>query len=198
MFGWRKPSAKPDKTKGAPVAQTGAAPLAQPDPIGAEAMDDGSSLGIYDLSDLVAAIEALASHIYAAHGLPSQPGHYRRSEEAEDWSLISQSLSPAEKFDLILAAPQQAGFRYATHDRIGARHESRLVRQASALISAARGVRNRVTTGAPITHQTLADCIRMGALYQALADQMPEFEAKDFSVTPRPDLWSSPEPEPEA
>ncbi|WP_409019877.1 hypothetical protein [Brevundimonas vesicularis] len=130
--------------------------------------------GAEDLAGLLAAIEALTVHLYAAHGLPHVPGHYRRADDEGEWELVSQTLTPAEKFDLVLQKPGQARWRYAAFDSLGARHEVPEVRKASALMAACRGIRHRIETGAPLTAQTLADAMRMGASYQNLVRSLPD------------------------
>ena len=181
MFGWRRPSAKPDASEAAPSHLRGAEPY-----LPSEITGEDTPSGVIDLSTLLEAIEALARRIYEDHGLPSQRGHYRRSEEGSGWDLVSASLTPAEKFDLVLAAPEQGRLHYAAHDRLGAKHESPLVRQAAALLAAAQGIRHKLDSNSPFTAQPLADCIRMGALYQSLAAKIPDFEAVDLiASTPR-------------
>jgi hypothetical protein len=162
MFGWRRSSVKPDPVEEAPTSS-----------------DEGEGFspevaGSDDLARLLDMIEALAARIYADHGLPAEPGHYRRTDEGDDWSLVSRNLSPAEKFDLILAAKDQDRVRYAAYDRIGAQHDSPLVRKAAALVAASRGLRHRLEIQAPITAQTLADAVRLGGLYQVLATNMSD------------------------
>lgn len=186
MFGWRKPSTKPDTTRPAPTPALGAEPYLPSEITGQDAPSS-----ISDLLPLLEAIEALAGRIYADHGLPSQRGHYRRSAQGGGWDLVSSSLTPAEKFDLVLAAPEQGRLHYAALDRLGAKHESPLVRQAAALLAAAQGIRHKLDSNAPFTAQSLADSIRMGALYQSLAARIPDFEAVDLLAAPAPSEPSS-------
>ena len=183
MFGWRKPSAKPAANEPALSHRHGAESY-----LPVEITGDEPASGVIDLSSLLDAIEALAGRIYADHGLPSQKGHYRRSGDGAGWDMISSQLTAAEKFDLILSAPDQSRYHYAAHDRLGAKHESPLVRQAAALLAASRGIQHKLNTQSAFTAQSLADCIRMGALYQSLAARIPGFETVDLiGVTRTPE-----------
>ena len=166
MFGRKRASTDPDQLEARPDTQT----------------------GFEDLNSLFEAIETLAQRLYGAHGLPDQPGHYQRSDEDPNWSLISDDLSPAQKFDLILSAPQGERVKFAAHDRLGTDHPNADVRKAAALLSACRGLRNRLSQGAQMDSQTLADAIRLGALYQDLAEGRKELGAVDiiYQTPPSP------------
>lgn len=158
MFGWKRSAASPDPHPETPAEQAGVE------------VSQGDEVGSNDLTRLFQEIERLASRIYQAHGLPGQPGHYRRAHEGEAWTLISEKLTPSERFDLILKASDQASVQFAAYDRLGATHASPAVRQAAALLAATNGLRLKIDTGAPITAQILADAIQLGGLYQALSD----------------------------
>ncbi len=72
--------------------------------------------GVESLLAEVAAIEAAACEVYGRHGLPAQPGQYRRWGDDGAWERLSDRLSPAEKWALIQAAPPEEGWRLASLD----------------------------------------------------------------------------------
>ncbi|WP_427790683.1 hypothetical protein [Brevundimonas diminuta] len=125
--------------------------------------------GIDDLLAELAAMEAAARQVYARHGLPDQPGHYRRTGEDAMWEKIADRLSPAEKWALMEAAPTQSGWRFSSLEGIGAHSDIVEVRRAAALLDACRGLRQRLSGDAPISPQDLIDAIRLGAAWRRLS-----------------------------
>jgi hypothetical protein len=129
---------------------------------------DALSDGVDSLLAEVAAIEATACDVYGRHGLPAQPGQYRRQGENGAWEKLGDQLTPAEKWAMIQAAPSEEGWRFASLDSIGARSTTPEIRHASAVLAACRGLRQRLTDAEPITPQDLADAIRLGAAWRRL------------------------------
>ena len=129
--------------------------------------------GIDDLLAELTVVEAAARQIYARHGLPDQPGHYRRAGEDAAWDKIADRLTPTEKWAIMETAPAQAGWRFSSLEGIGARSEVAEVRRAAALLEACRGLRQRLTGDAPITPQDLVDAIRLGAAWRQLSGHEP-------------------------
>lgn len=136
------------------------------------------------LNTLFDAIEDLAQRLYGAHGLPDRSGHYQRSDEDNSWSLISETLTPDQKFDLVLSAPKGERRHYAAYERLGAEHPNADVRKAAALLSASRELRQQLRHGGVLDSQTLCDAIRLGAIYQDLASGRPELRGKDIIAQP--------------
>lgn len=129
--------------------------------------------GIDDLLAELAVMETAARQVYARHGLPDQPGHYRRKGEDTAWEKIADRLSPAEKWAIMEAAPAQAGWRFSSMEAIGARSDIVEVQRAAALLEACRGLRQRLTGDAPISPQDLVDAIRLGAAWRQLSGHEP-------------------------
>lgn len=115
-------------------------------------------------------MEAAAAEVYGRHGLPDQPGQYRRRGEAGAWEKVADRLTPAEKWAMIEAAPREEGWRFASLEHLGVRSDIPEVRQAAAVLAACRGLRQRLTAEAPISPQDLADAIRLGASWRRLSD----------------------------
>jgi hypothetical protein len=57
---------------------------------------DALSDGVDSLLAEIAAIEAAACDVYGRHGLPAQPGQYRRQGENGGWEKLGDQLTPAE------------------------------------------------------------------------------------------------------
>ncbi len=125
-----------------------------------------------DVLGLLRAIETAAAEVYGRHGLPQSPGHYRRPADSNAWEPLGDALSPAEKWALINDAPEGARWRYAAHEALGANSDFPAVRQASALLAACHGLRQRLTQRAAITPQDLADSIRLGEAWRGLVEDV--------------------------
>lgn len=124
-----------------------------------------------DLLSLLQAIETAAGEVYGRHGLPQRPGHYRRPAEGGAWEPLGDTLSPAEKWALINTAPGVGRWRYAAYEALGAHADSAAVRQASALLAACQGLRQRLADRAIISAQDLADSIRLGEAWRRLVEE---------------------------
>lgn len=120
------------------------------------------------LARALAEIEAGALDVYAAAGLPTAPGHYRRNPNAPDWTFIAARLSPDERFALALTHPAEEGWRFARLQDLGTRSTRADVRAASRLLNeidemrmARRGLLND-------DHLLLA--MELGGAWRALRD----------------------------
>ncbi len=118
-----------------------------------------------DLKTLLQAIEESALRLYARHGLPTVSGHYRSRGHDDAWVALGAQLSAAERWAMIHESAD-GEWRYATLEAIGARSEHAEVRQASAILCACSGLRQRMRSH-PAIAQDLADSIRLGAAWQA-------------------------------
>ncbi|WP_278069849.1 hypothetical protein [Brevundimonas sanguinis] len=124
-----------------------------------------------DLLEQIAGLERAAATVYARHGLPDQPGQYRRKGDAGSWERLSETMSPADKWSLVQSAPAGEGWRFASLSGLGARSDIAEVRQAAAILSACQGLRQRLTAQTPISPQDLADAIRLGAAWRRLGQR---------------------------
>lgn len=113
-------------------------------------------------------IEAGALDIYAAAGLPTQPGHYRRQPNSVEWTFLSADLGPSERFALTLEHPPEQGWRFARLQDLGARSDREDLRAASRLmtdVATLRASRREV-----MTQDHLLTAMELGAAWRALRD----------------------------
>jgi len=130
------------------------------------------------LTKRLAAIEAAALRVYAAHGLPTTPGHYRRGPRAKAWTFLGSDLTPAQRFALVLERPPEKGWRYGTLDRLGADETAADLAEAARHLSLCRTLRERRAAG------EIDDAVLLAAL-----DLTPP-----RTVRPRPARPPSPRP----
>lgn len=122
-----------------------------------------------DLLCLLQMIEETAGQVYGRHGLPQRPGHYRRPADGDAWEPLGDALTPAEKWALIERSPNGDRWRYSTYEGLGAHSDIAIVRQASAILAACQGLRQRLTEHTVISAQDLADSIRLGEAWRRLS-----------------------------
>jgi len=134
--------------------------------------DEPPEAATADLLSLVLAVETSARHVYSRHGLPQRRGHYRRPAEGGAWELLGEGLTPAEKWALIADASDSGGWRYAAYEALGAHSEIPIVRQASAILAACQGLRQRLADRAVISPQDLADSLRLGEAWRRLTEDV--------------------------
>lgn len=125
-----------------------------------------------DLRALLDEVDAAALDVYALHGLPSAPGHYRQARDGGAWVHLGGALSPGEKWELLNQHPVNQGWRYASLELLGSRSTIPDVRYASALLSACQGLRLRLDTHMAPSPQDLADAIRLGAAWRRLTESV--------------------------
>lgn len=124
-----------------------------------------------DLLCLLQTIEATAGQVYGRHGLPQRPGHYRRLADSEFWESLGDALTPAEKWALIDGSPDGDRWRYSAYEGLGAHSQVPAVRQASAILAACQGLRQRLVEHSVISAQDLADSIHLGEAWHSLVEE---------------------------
>ena len=83
-------------------------------------------------------IEERAISVYAEHGLPQRQGLYMKSQRAKHWKFLAATLSPEERWDLMLTHPLKDGWRFASLEELGRQHPGaspRLIQAADILAS---------------------------------------------------------------
>lgn len=113
-------------------------------------------------------VEAGALDIYASAGLPTQPGHYRREPDSEDWTFLSADLGPEQRFALTLEYPPEQGWRFARLQDLGARSEREDLRAAARLLGDVAALRN--SRREILTQDHLMTAMELGAAWRALRD----------------------------
>ena len=97
--------------------------------------------------------------------------------EEQRVNVLVDLMSPAEKWALIDASPEGGRWRYAAYEDLGARSAVPAVRQASALLAACQGLRQRLADRAVISAQDLADSIRLGEAWRRLVEEAAHDDA---------------------
>lgn len=142
----------------------------------------------------MAAVEADALKIYADHGLPTLPGHYRRGPGAQVWDFLGDDVDIERRWDMILERPTETGWRYATLEDIGRFDGAPAeLRAAAALLSACRHLKDRMLgreAGDP--GDDVERAIRLGVDWQRLKDAQAWKETSRLKLTTPADALSEP------
>lgn len=112
-------------------------------------------------------IEQGALAVYAAAGLPTRLGHYRRDPRG-DWVFLAARLSPEERFQLALGHPPEDGWRFARLQDLGLRETREDVRQAARLLNAVADL--RTARHGPWDRGHLLIAMELGGAWRALRD----------------------------
>lgn len=136
----------------------------------------------------MAEVEASALKVYADHGLPTKPGHYRRGPVSEGWDFLGEDVDIARRWDMVLERPTESGWKFATLEDLG-RHDgaSPELRAASGLLAACRHLKDRMTgraVGEP--GDDIERAIRLGVSWQRLKDAQAWKETSRLKLT-KPD-----------
>lgn len=117
------------------------------------------------LDQALAEVERGALDVYAAVGLPTEPGHYRRDPNSRDWIFIATELSPAARFQLTLDHPPEDGWRFARLQDLGAHTDRTDVLQASRLLNEVAEL--RAARGSTLTRDHLLLALNLGDAWGA-------------------------------
>lgn len=147
---------------------------------------------------VIAEIEATAVDVYAAHGLPTRPGHYQRAPGAPEWTWLAEELPADLRWALVLERPPEHGWRYATLEDIGRfPGASSELRAAAHLLGECRHLKDRLAGREPgEPGDDVQTAIRLGFEWHALKDAMAWKETARLKLTTPSDALSAPEPEP--
>lgn len=117
------------------------------------------------LEDRLTAIEAAALAAYAAHGLPTAPGHYRKGPRARGWTFLGAEIAPEARWAMVLERPPEKGWRHGALEAIGARDRNPAVQAASRALTACRALRDQLATGESVAADDVAALLEVaGAL----------------------------------
>ena len=147
---------------------------------------------------IIAEIEASAMEVYAAHGLPTQPGHYQRAPGGDQWIWLAEALPANLRWALVLERPPEHGWRYATLEDIGRfPGASGELLAAANLLAECRHLKDRLAGREPgEPGEDIQAAIRLGFEWHALRDAMAWKEKARLKLTTPSDALSAPEPEP--
>jgi hypothetical protein len=142
----------------------------------------------------MAEVEASALKVYADHGLPTNPGHYRRGPVSGAWDFLGEEVDIARRWDMVLERPTETGWKFATLEDLG-RHDgaSLELRAASSLLSACRHLRDRLTgRAAGDPGDDIERAIRLGVDWQRLKDAQAWRETSRLKLTTPEDAAEPP------
>lgn len=108
------------------------------------------------LADRLTAIEAAALATYAARGLPTAPGHYRKGPRARGWTFLGADIDPEARWAMVLERPPEKGWRHGALEAIGGHERDPAVRAASRALLACRALRDQMTTGEAVSADDVA------------------------------------------
>ncbi len=123
---------------------------------------------------VMAEIEALALTVYATHGLPTQPGHYRRGPTSDRWLYLGDKLDAGVKWAMVLEHPPEQGWRHANLEEIGRFPGAPDVLGAAArLLSTCRHLKARLRGAEPgDPGDDIEMAIRLGSEWRALSESV--------------------------
>jgi len=119
---------------------------------------------VTDLPARLDAIEAAALAVYAAHGLPAAPGHYRKGPRAKGWTFLGADIPPEERWAMVLARPPEKGWRHGTLEAIGSRDRAPAVQAASRALAACRGLRVQLSAGETVSADDVAALLEVAEM----------------------------------
>lgn len=139
---------------------------------------------------VMAEVEALALKIYGAHGLPTQPGHYRRGPNADAWLFLGEHVDADLRWAMVLDMPPEQGWRYATLEDIGRfRGAPPELRAASNLLATCRHLKSRLAGREPGNPgDDIETAIRLGADWRTLMDALALRGANRLKLTTPSDV----------
>ena len=108
------------------------------------------------LADRLSGIEAAALATYAAHGLPTAPGHYRKGPRARGWTFLGADIEPEARWAMVLERPPETGWRHGALEALGAHDPSSAVQAASRALTACRALRSQLATGESVSADDVA------------------------------------------
>ena len=140
------------------------------------------------LAALLAEIEADALAVYARHGLPTAPGHYRRAPDAPTWDHLGEAVDVERRWAMILERQNEPGWRFATLEDLGRfDDEAPEARAAAAILVACRALRERAGGRAwTDPGDDIERAIRLGADWRQLKAAFAWKEPSRLKLT-RPD-----------
>lgn len=123
---------------------------------------------------VMAEVEALALQVYAANGLPTQPGHYRRGPSSSDWLFLGEHIDASMKWAMVLEMPPEQGWRYASLEDLGRYADaSAELRGASHLLEICRHLKARIQGTEPgEAGDDIETAIRLGVEWRALTEAL--------------------------
>lgn len=114
------------------------------------------------LPEQIRTVEQAALAIFKRHDLPTASVSYLRKGPDAPWEALPNGLTPKQKWALVNAAPEGAGWRYGERSVVGRRHPNEEVRNAATLLSTCDNLKRRLEGHDPVTPQDVADAMLLG------------------------------------
>ena len=122
------------------------------------------------LGALVDEIRCTALAVYEDQGLPVRAGHYTRGPRASRWKFVAETLTPEERWRLVLNKPSGARWRYSVLEDLGLEMPSTPAFTAAQVLSRCRRLSDGVATrSAP---SAIEDMIFLGADWEILRQHL--------------------------
>lgn len=115
-----------------------------------------------DLPRQIVRVQEASLDIYRQHGIPTEAGSYCAKGPDASWEKLPDGLTPAEKWNLLQAAPEGAGWRFGTRASLGRHSLNEDVRQASSLLQTCDALRQKLESDEAITASDIADALLLG------------------------------------
>ncbi|MEG1451439.1 hypothetical protein [Brevundimonas sp.] len=115
-----------------------------------------------DLPRQIVRVQEASLDIYHQHGIPTEDGSYCAKGPDAPWEKLPDGLTPAEKWNLLQAAPEGAGWRFGTRASLGRHSLNEDVRQASSLLQTCDALRQKLESDEAITASDIADALLLG------------------------------------
>lgn len=132
------------------------------------------------LTDRLNAIEAAALATYAAHGLPTTPGHYRKGPRAKGWTFLGTDIEPEARWEMVLEHPPETGWRHGALEALGSRDRNPAVQGASRALTACRALRDQLSSGESVATDDVAALLEVAeAMRKPSAQSRLRFKATE-------------------
>ena len=144
----------------------------------------------------IAEVESSALEVYAAHGLPTQHGHYQRAPGTAAWTWLAEELPAELRWAMVLERPPEHGWRYATLEDIGRfPGASDELLAAANLLRECRHLKDRLAGREPgEPGDDIQTAIRLGFEWHSLKDAMAWKEKARLKLTTPSDALPGPDP----
>ena len=115
-----------------------------------------------DLPRQIRTVQNASLDIYRQHGLPTDAGSYCAKGPDAPWEKLPDGLTPAQKWHLLQAAPEGAGWRFGTRASLGRHSAVEDVRGAASLLQTCDALRQKLESDEAITASDIADAMLLG------------------------------------
>lgn len=141
-----------------------------------------------DLPRQIGSVQEASLDIYRQHGLPTEAGSYCAKGLDAPWERLPDGLTPTQKWNLLQAAPEGAGWRFGTRASLGRHSPVEEVRHASSLLQTCDELRQKLESDEAVTSGDIANALLLGTASGLL---MQARNSKSGGETYRPLVFTS-------